>query len=69
MEIKINRDIRQYTESVFFGLSPRQFIFSVLAVCSALALYFGLGVLIGAILFSIISAGIQISPKFAGTST
>ena len=47
MEIKINRDIRQYTESVFFGLSPRQFIFSVLAVCSALALYFGLGPVLG----------------------
>ena len=47
MEIKINRDIRQYTESVFFGLSPRQFIFSVLAVCSALALYFGLEPVLG----------------------
>ena len=31
MEVKINREIRNYTESMFFGLSMRQFIFSVLA--------------------------------------
>lgn len=29
MEIKINREIRNYTESMFFGLSMRQFIFAV----------------------------------------
>ena len=40
MEVKINREIRQYTESVFFGLSLRQFVFSVLAVGVAVALYF-----------------------------
>ena len=27
MEVKINREIRNYTESMFFGLSLRQFIF------------------------------------------
>jgi len=42
MEIKINREIRAYTESLFFGLSLRQFFFSVLAVCAAIGLYFGL---------------------------
>ena len=31
MEVKINREIQNYTESMFFGLSLRQFIFSVLA--------------------------------------
>ena len=31
MEVKINREIRNYTESMFFGLSLRQFIFSVFA--------------------------------------
>ena len=31
MEVKINREIRDYTETMFFGLSLRQFIFSVLA--------------------------------------
>ena len=30
MEVKINREIRNYTESMFFGLSMRQFIFSIL---------------------------------------
>jgi len=40
MEVKINREIRQYTESVFFGLSLRQFIFSLLAVGVAVLLYF-----------------------------
>ena len=27
MEVKINREIRNYTESMFFGLSLRQFVF------------------------------------------
>ena len=40
MEVKINREIRNYTESMFFGLSLRQFIFSVLACGVAVALYF-----------------------------
>jgi len=35
MEVKINKEIRNYTESMFFGLSMRQFIFSVLAVSVA----------------------------------
>jgi hypothetical protein len=42
MEVKINREIRDYTESMFFGLSLRQFIFSVLAVGIAVGIYFGL---------------------------
>ncbi|MFF3924013.1 PrgI family protein [Paenibacillus lactis] len=42
MEVKINREIREYTESLFFGLSLRQFFFSVLAVLVAIGLYFGL---------------------------
>lgn len=40
MEVKINREIRNYTESIFFGLSLRQFIFSILACCVAVVLYF-----------------------------
>ena len=40
MEVKINREIRQYTESMFFGLSLRQFAFSLLAVGAAVALFF-----------------------------
>ena len=40
MEVKINKEIRNYTESMFFGLSLRQFIFSVLA-CASPALWNG----------------------------
>ena len=40
MEIKINREIRNYTESMFFGLSLRQCVFSVLAIAVAVGLYF-----------------------------
>ncbi len=40
MEVKINREIREYTESIFFGLSMRQFIFSCLACAIAVLLYF-----------------------------
>mgnify|MGYP003105488127 FL=1 len=40
MEVKINREIRSYTESMFFGLSMRQFVFSILACAIAVGLYF-----------------------------
>lgn len=40
MEVKINREIRNYTEAMFFGLSLRQFIFSVLACGVAVGIYF-----------------------------
>ena len=32
MEVKINREIRNYTEAMFFGLSMRQFFFSAAAL-------------------------------------
>lgn len=48
MEVKINREIRNYTESMFFGLSMRQFIFSALAAGIAVALYFLLKPIVGA---------------------
>lgn len=47
MEVKINREIRNYTESMFFGLSMRQFIFSVLACMAAVGLYFVLRPYVG----------------------
>ncbi len=40
MEIKVNKEIRDYSEAIFFGLSMRQFIFSALACIVALLLYF-----------------------------
>nr|MBQ4457615.1 PrgI family protein [Clostridia bacterium] len=47
MEVKINKEIRDYTESIFFGLSMRQFFFSVLAVIAAVAVYFLLKPVLG----------------------
>jgi hypothetical protein len=41
MEVKINREIRDYSESMLFGLSMRQFIFSVLACGVAVGIFFG----------------------------
>lgn len=40
MEVKINKEIRDYTESIFFGLSLRQFIFSICACIVAVGLFF-----------------------------
>ena len=40
MEVKINREIRNYTENIFFGLSLRQFVFSVLSCIIAIIMYF-----------------------------
>ena len=42
MEIKINKEIRNYKETIFFGLSMRQFVCAVLAVGVAVGLYFGM---------------------------
>ena len=39
-EIKINKEIRDYTESILLGLSLRQSIFSILACGSACIIYF-----------------------------
>ena len=47
MEIKINREIRDYHESMFMGLSFRQTIFSVLAILVAVGLYFWLNPILG----------------------
>lgn len=47
MEIKINSEIRDYTESMFFGLSLRQFIFSVLACGIAVGIFFLLQPVLG----------------------
>ena len=40
MEIKVNKEIRDYTETVFLGLSMRQFVFSAIACMVAVILYF-----------------------------
>ncbi len=40
MEVKINKEIRQYKENIFFGLTMRQFVCSVLACIVAVGIYF-----------------------------
>ena len=47
MEVRINREIREYTESMFFGLTMRQFIFTCLAIAASILSYFLLKPLIG----------------------
>ena len=47
MEVRINHEIREYTESMFFGLTMRQFIFTCLAVAASILSYFFLKPLIG----------------------
>ena len=42
MEIRINKEIKDYHESLFMGLSTRQFMCSLGAVGAAVGIYFGL---------------------------
>ena len=41
-EIELNKEVLDYKESIFFGLSLRQFICSLLAVIVAVTVYFSL---------------------------
>ena len=47
LEVRINKEVRDYQESLFFGLTLRQFIFALLAVAVAVGIYFGLSPLLG----------------------
>lgn len=47
MEIKIPKEVRQHKETIFFGLSARQFFCAVAAVGLAVGVYLGLGPIIG----------------------
>lgn len=40
MEVKINKEIRNYSENIYFGLNLRQFIFSLLGCIMSVILYF-----------------------------
>lgn len=48
IEIKIPKEISEYQESVFFGLSLRQFVCSLLAMATAVGLYILLDHTVGA---------------------
>ena len=39
VEIKINKEVREYSEKVLFGLTARQFILGLAAVAVALVLF------------------------------
>lgn len=47
MEIKIPKEVRQHKETIFFGLSARQFFCAVAAVGLAVGVYLDLGPIIG----------------------
>lgn len=47
MEVRINKEVRNYQEGLFFGLNLRQFIFSLLAIFAAAGTYFVLHFLFG----------------------
>ena len=47
MEIRINKEIKDYHESLFFGLSFRQFLCSVMALAVAVGIYFGFRDIVG----------------------
>ena len=47
MEIKIPKEVRQHKETIFFGLSARQFLCALFAVGIAVAVYLSLGETIG----------------------
>ena len=47
IEVKIPKEIRAHRETIFFGLSARQFICAILAVGLAAGIYLGLGDVIG----------------------
>ena len=47
IEVRINKEVRDYQESIFFGLSLRQLVFALLAVLVAVGVYFGLPGVVG----------------------
>lgn len=47
MEVKMNKEIRNFNEALFFGLDFRQCACSVLAVLAAIGIYFGVRDVIG----------------------
>ena len=47
MEIKIPKEVRQHKETIFFGLSARQFFCALVAVGLAVGVYLGLGDILG----------------------
>ena len=47
IEIRINKEVRDYNESLLFGLTLRQLLFALLAIAVAVAAYFLLRDVVG----------------------
>ena len=47
IEVKVPKEIRDYQEPIFFGLSTRHFLCSLLPLVEAVAIYFGLRPFVG----------------------
>nr|WP_243421342.1 PrgI family protein [Pseudoflavonifractor phocaeensis] len=47
LEVRVNKEVRNYQEGLFFGLSLRQLVFALLAVGVAVGVYFALRGLLG----------------------
>jgi len=47
LEIRINKEVRDYQEGIFFGLNLRQFLFAALAILVAVGVYFALRAVLG----------------------
>ena len=47
IEVRINKEVRDYNESLFFGLTLRQCLFALLAIAVAVAAYFLLRGIVG----------------------
>ena len=47
IEVRINKEVRDYNESLFFGLTLRQCLFALLAITVAVAAYFLLRGVVG----------------------
>ena len=47
MEIRVNKEICAYKEAVFFGLTTRQFVCSIVAIGVTVGAYFGLKGILG----------------------
>ena len=71
LEVRINKEIKDYHESLFFGLSTRQCFCSALALGAAVGIYFGLRRFVGSEIVSwlciVCSARLQLQGSSAIT--
>ena len=64
IEVKIPKEIRAHRETIFFGLSARQFICAILAVGLAAGIYLGFGGIIASWLCLLVAAPVAVAGFF-----